>query len=332
MSQSSLPTALVDELRRRGLSGLTRLLTARPDLCDSAAIDLPTLAVRALTAASVRSALAGLDADQLRVLIGLAAELDAAVLQTCTERPLAEVAAGLAEQALIWGEPARCIPTAASLLGPEPAGLAPVSSRPLSPDEITSRLAALLPADRLVLDRLTWGPPYGRVEDADRVVDLDSADSPIDRLLALGLLRPVDPATVLLPREVALVLRGGRVFDRDADRPELPQFEAPVPGRPESASVPAEILAGWLLGQSPPEDWRSTLATAAAQDHWVRLAHAREDGTLALDVARVLLIGKGSAYLVRRAGRRFTVPLSRVVSAEMIEPVVIRDLPASERP
>src|SRR5690606_24139605 len=68
------------------------------------------------------------------------------------------------------------------------------------------RMAALLadaPAESLhVLERLVWGPPYGQV----------TAD-PAPRLrwlLDRGLLLPTAPGTVVLPREVALHLRGGR--------------------------------------------------------------------------------------------------------------------------
>ncbi|MEU4889399.1 helicase-associated domain-containing protein [Streptomyces xinghaiensis] len=68
------------------------------------------------------------------------------------------------------------------------------------------RMAGLLgeaPPEALrVLDRLVWGPPYGQVP-AD--------PGPAVRwLVARGLLLPTAPGTVVLPREVALHLRGGR--------------------------------------------------------------------------------------------------------------------------
>ncbi|MGF1430883.1 helicase-associated domain-containing protein [Kitasatospora sp. LaBMicrA B282] len=76
------------------------------------------------------------------------------------------------------------------------------------------RCAALLgeaPETALgVLDRLVWGPPTGTVPDAARPVTADTARSPIEWLLARGLLLPSGAGTVVLPRELALHLRGGR--------------------------------------------------------------------------------------------------------------------------
>ena len=76
-----------------------------------------------------------------------------------------------------------------------------------------ARMAALLAGasaeSREVLDRLVWGPPYGQV----------TAD-PAPRLrwlLDRGLLLPTAPGTVVLPREVALHLRGGRAHLRPGE-------------------------------------------------------------------------------------------------------------------
>ncbi|TDQ55150.1 helicase-associated domain-containing protein [Actinorugispora endophytica] len=93
-----------------------------------------------------------------------------------------------------------------------------------------SRLDALLAeageSARPVLDRLVWGPSHGSVTNARREVSLASAASPIDRLLALGLIVATDEHTVALPREVALHLRGGRLFSRTASIP--PRLDGPA--------------------------------------------------------------------------------------------------------
>ena len=89
-----------------------------------------------------------------------------------------------------------------------------------------------------------------------------------------------------------------------------------------------DALAAWLLGEFGTGDWRRVLDEAAADDHWARLAYVNDDGTLGLDVVRVLSIGQGAAHLVRRGGPRLNVPLARVVAAEGVAPVVINDLPA----
>ncbi|MBB6345367.1 helicase-associated domain-containing protein [Nonomuraea muscovyensis] len=64
---------------------------------------------------------------------------------------------------------------------------------------------------RAALDQLAWGPPTGRVPNARREVRKGSARSPIEQLLARGLLAATGEESVTLPREVGLHLRGGRV-------------------------------------------------------------------------------------------------------------------------
>ncbi|MVO87834.1 DNA-binding protein [Streptomyces sp. p1417] len=147
-------------------------------------------------------------------------------------------------QALVWGggDRFRLVRTARELLAPTPQRPSPTGLGPtvgeamagMSPGRVQSlvtaaglaathdavsavealtalftdrkRMAALLdeapPESVEVLSRLVWGPPYGQVtaEPAGHLRWL------IDR----GLLLPTAPGTVVLPREVALHLRGGR--------------------------------------------------------------------------------------------------------------------------
>lgn len=63
---------------------------------------------------------------------------------------------------------------------------------------------------RAVLDRLVWGPPYGEVRDATAAVRAAGAATPVQWLLARGLLLPAGQHNVVLPREAALALRAGR--------------------------------------------------------------------------------------------------------------------------
>ncbi|MBB0245108.1 DNA-binding protein, partial [Streptomyces alkaliphilus] len=152
----------------------------------------------------------------------------------------------LRARALLWGgeEALRLVRTARELLAPAPqrpgtTGLGPTLSEatagmsprrmqelligaglPPTGDPVSAltaltelftdpdRLGALL--DRLhgdarsVPERLMWGPPYGTVP----------AQAPVPpavrALLEAGVLVRVSPGTVVLPREVALTLRGGR--------------------------------------------------------------------------------------------------------------------------
>ena len=319
---------LSQALRDGGPVALARLLHARPDLAGPMPASLAELVARALSTASSIRALARLDAQALRVLSGLVAEVDEELLTGLGPRQLSEVVEELAVLGLVWGVPPHPGRAVRQLLGAPAAGLAPASSEALSPDQITDALARTTEEDRTVLDRMVWGPPYGSVERATRPIDSSSDATPVDRLLRLGLLRPVDASTVILPREVALARRGGRLYDLDAGLPPLPRFAIDGDDRLEISATMLDALAAWLLGEFGTGDWRSVLDEAATDDHWVRLAYVNDDGTLGLDVVRVLSIGQGTAFLVRRGGPRLNVPLARVVAAEGVAPVVINDLPA----
>lgn len=102
--------------------------------------------------------------------------------------------------------------------GPAADALGAYLSRP---DVLEELLRAAGDEARQVLDRLVWGPPFGTVGGADRPVRLASASSPVEQLLTRGLLVPVDGDTVVLPREVALHLRGGLLFRQPEPPPPL---------------------------------------------------------------------------------------------------------------
>ena len=80
------------------------------------------------------------------------------------------------------------------------------------PAQLAELLGRAPDAAREVVDLLAVGPPTGRIPAARRPVDAATADSPVRWLLAHGLLIAVDDFTVVLPREVALQVRGGRAF------------------------------------------------------------------------------------------------------------------------
>ena len=66
------------------------------------------------------------------------------------------------------------------------------------------------------------GTPIGRIEGAERPVDVATARNPLEWLLAHHLLEPTGPDTVVLPREIALVLRhGALVRDVVAGPPDV---------------------------------------------------------------------------------------------------------------
>jgi hypothetical protein len=160
--------------------------------------------------------------------------------------------------ALVWGprDELRVLRAVHEVLGPEPAGLGAPAATLLRgypatrlnslartsrvavdedpgttirsiveswerPGRVDELIAECGPDSRQVLERLTWGPPRGRLP-----VSGDSATSAagfaVARLLNRGLLVSVDRHTVVLPREIGLHLRARRVVASPVhERPEL---------------------------------------------------------------------------------------------------------------
>lgn len=181
------------------------------------------------------------------------------------EAALPGAVATLREQAIVWGDDdrLRLVRTARELLTPSPQHPSPTGLGPtvaeatsgMSPGRVQqilaaselssthdavsavaaltalftdrSRMAGLLdsaPTEALaVLDRLVWGPPYGEVS--------ASPAPPVRWLRDRGLLLPASARTVVLPREVALHLRGGRAHRHP--EPEPPQLAARAEYRPQ---------------------------------------------------------------------------------------------------
>ncbi|MEW2423384.1 helicase C-terminal domain-containing protein [Streptomyces nigra] len=236
----------------------------------------------------------------------------------------------LREQALVWGadDRLRLVRTARELLAPSPQHPSPTGLGPtvreaasgMSPGRIQEivtaaglpsthdavsaldaltelfsdrrRMSALLdeapPESVEVLSRLLWGPPYGQV----------TAD-PAPRLRWLmdrGLLLPIAPGTVVLPREAALHLRGGRAHR--ATEPLPPPVEPATTHRPQVVDATAagqaytalatieELLKDWHEGgpavlRAGGLSVRDLKRTAVALDvpepvaaFWVELAYA----------------------------------------------------------
>ncbi|MFE0736663.1 helicase-associated domain-containing protein [Streptomyces sp. NPDC058855] len=253
------------------------------------------------------------------------------------EAALPGAVALLREQALVWGEDERLrlVRTARELLAPSPQHPSPTGLGPtvaeatsgMSPGRVQELLAAAgLPAthdpvsavavltelftDRTrmgalldtappealaVLDRLVWGPPYGEVT-------ADPAP-PVRWLRDRGLLLPVSPRTMVLPREVALHLRGGRAHRHPEPVPPRPavlrEYRAQVVDSAAAGQAYAalatveELLKSWDRG-GPPVLRAGGLAvrdlkrTAAALDvtepvaaFWLELCHGA--GLLASD-------------------------------------------------
>ncbi|WP_432572029.1 helicase-associated domain-containing protein [Kineococcus sp. SYSU DK005] len=295
----SSPRTLAEDLRARDDAELQALFTARPDLATPLPTTTTALATRATTRASVQRALDGLDAPALQVAEVLAVLPDptsASAASRAWGARANDVLAGLRVRALLWGPDRRLhlVHAARDLLGPHPAGLGPPLAEALGrrspqrladlledlglpvshdPEVALPRLAAHLgePATveallagapegvRALLERLTWGPPTGSVERADRQVRAAGATGPVDWLLAHGLLAVSGPGTVVLPREVGLALRGGRVHRSPERLPPVPRVQRRRPEQVAAASAEAAAEAcrlveelGLLWGAAPP--------------------------------------------------------------------------------
>lgn len=144
-------------------------------------------------------------------------------------------------------------PGLAELFGAYPAGLArasdapgtadaaaaPAADAPAAGHDAVEELLARAPAGaRSVLDALTWGPPVG-VLPAPRT----PAREAVQWLLGQGLLVPGDARHVLLPRAVALALRGGRTHRTLARPPAVPAGAPDAAGATDGAGPPGVGVA-----------------------------------------------------------------------------------------
>ncbi|QRP46756.1 helicase-associated domain-containing protein [Amycolatopsis sp. FDAARGOS 1241] len=223
-------TSLADWLRAESDDALTELLRTRRDLSTPPPSDTTVLATRAGTPGSVARACEDLDTFTLAVLDALlvaGADTAPAPLATVTELVGTEITDQLARlraRALVWGadDELRVPPAARDALGPYPAGLG-APSPALAAIDVAERVAEVTEDERKVLTALAAGPPIGRTRDASFDVALSDAATPVQKLLARGLLLRRDDQTVELPLELGLLLRGGRAFDpATLDEPALP--------------------------------------------------------------------------------------------------------------
>jgi hypothetical protein len=279
-SKATAPRSLADALRALPGDGLAALLARRPDLAMPLPPDLASLAGRAASRASVQRAMDALDSPALQVLDILALLPEPATPGNVSRlwgTPASTTLDRLRALALVWGSARslHLVRAGRDVLGPHPAGLGPPLAETLDrrsprrladlaedlgltpgpdptttvaricehlnrPDTLGALLAQAPDGVRALLGQLCWGPPVGQLSDADRTVRAEEAASPVDWLLAHGLLGVAGPGHVVLPREIGLALRGGRVHRApDVEPPALVVEARPTQQVPATAASAA---------------------------------------------------------------------------------------------
>ena len=199
--------SFADELRSRSDDAIAALFEARPDLLTPIPTDLSALSARANSTPSLMRALESLNKFQLEVLTSactLSEPFSKSEILSVTIPEAGEELLRLWAAALVYkdGSKFRLPGNLRNLIGDEPGGLGPHSPKKI--DFIA--LKDLPPDSAAVLERLTWGPPRGQV------ASVKSPGKAIGWLLENNYLMPMDSKTVVLPREVGMHLRSGKVF------------------------------------------------------------------------------------------------------------------------
>ena len=199
--------SFADELRARSDESIAHLFAVRPDLLSPVPTDLSALSARANSTPSLMRALESLNKFQLEILTSastLTQPFSKSELLSVSVPEAGEELLRLWAAALVYkdGTKFRLPGNLGQLIGDEPAGLGPKSLK-----KIDFKSLKDLPSDSAaVLERLTWGPPRGQVG------NIKAPGKPIGWLLEHDYLAVMDSKTVVLPREVGMHLRGGKVF------------------------------------------------------------------------------------------------------------------------
>ena len=191
-----------DFLRSLDDAALERLFTLRPDLISPTPPDYAALAVRANSGPSIARVIDSLNAFELQVLDALMV-LDEPIkvkeLEKLTDSSARFVYKKFEELCLVYEG---LIPTTLrEAIGAEPAGLGPRSLAKLD----LKKLDNAPESAKKVMSALVWGPPRGSVG------DIKNPGPGIAWLLESHFVVPLDQRHVIMPSEVGIYLRGGKV-------------------------------------------------------------------------------------------------------------------------
>jgi hypothetical protein len=206
-----------DYLRGLDDAALISMFSHRPDLVTPVPPDMASLAVRASSAPSLARAVDALNKWQLQVLevcAILAEPFSEKDVTALTEKSALFILPGLIERGLLYVDKdgLRTPTTLKEVLGNEIAGLGPASMSKLK----LKKLDEVPAPSKKVLDAMVWGPPRGSI------TDIKKPSAGVAWLLEEGFLIPFNQQTVVLPREVAIYLRGNTVHrDLETSQPSV---------------------------------------------------------------------------------------------------------------
>lgn len=212
---STVAITFADELRYRTDDDLATMFKSRPDLVSPVPNDFSALAARATSTPSLVRVIDSLNLWHYQII-----EAACALPEPFKKSELIEVTGDETAFALdyLWqigllykeGNNFRTPTNLKLLIGEEPAGLGPVSAK-----KINFSILKDVPANSAeVLARLTWGPPRGQI------ANVKKPGAAIAWLLENEILVPIDSHTVVLPREIAIKLRGGKIHKEIKNEPE----------------------------------------------------------------------------------------------------------------
>ena len=198
--------SLADELRARSDNELEILFRLRPDLITPVPADISALATRATSGPSLVRAIEALNQWQFSILeaaMALSEPFTPQQIVKATTKGADKVITELHQRALIYADGSGFrVPRALhDLLGGSPAGLGPHSIAELNLKELSRAPQGAVD----LLAKLTWGSAKGTVS------DIRKRGTPIAWLIEKHFLIPLDQTTVVVPRELGLHLRGGKV-------------------------------------------------------------------------------------------------------------------------
>ena len=234
--------SFTDYLRSLDDAGLSELFAARPDLVSPVPPDLASLAVRASSSHSIARAIDSLTEFEFQILeacVAMDEEFTLKNLISITHKDAAVAVVRLITFGLVYPtEKGLRLPTSVSqLLINEPAGLGPASLAKLKLAELNEAPDAA----KRVLTQLIWGPPRGSVG------DIKNPGPGIAWLLDRKFLVPLDQRTVIMPREVGIYLRGGKVHKSyESNAPAVTGAKRVEKSVNMAAAANVSTVLGWV--------------------------------------------------------------------------------------